>query len=270
MRRETLDGYHNYCFMSAEEISTVARSHRGLMTAQSRDHRLGIERFDRLVELGDNDYVERSEKFLAEIEDQVPMSRGWRNVDDVVGAVPNVSAYLAGHPQCMRRRERVSRENAPLTIFMDLTSSYSIPASHVLQRGIVLLALARQLVEHRPVELWVGTVLDDTEHLRHNSGVAAWRVDTAPIDLARAAFHIADVTMSRIFGYAVCIEMAGCHIVGSLSYDRELHKRHLQQLIGTGELLFIPGIHLNDPMVTDPVGWVREILSKYIKQEEPA
>jgi hypothetical protein len=265
MRQEKIidsNNRHHFMFMDTADILPLFEKHSHQMRMQSREHGLSISDFEKKALGGDENYVAESDKFLTLIEDQVPMSRGWRNVDDVVGAVPNVPAFLAGHPQHMRRRERVSRDNTPLTIFMDLTSSMVIHKSHVLKRGTVLLALARMLVEHRPVELWAGSVLLDT-----NSTTVAWRIDTTPMDLARAAFHISDPLMSRVFGYGVARSLGNEQYMGTLSQNVEKENR-LRMISGWGETLYIPGIHRDDPMTTDPISWIRRIMKRYVGESE--
>ena len=225
------------------------------------------EDFMKKVATGDESLVASSEALLSKIEDQVPMSRGWRNVDDVVGAVPNVPAFLAGHPQCMRRRERTMRETAPLAIYMDLTSSAGISESDVQKRGVALLALTRLLVEHRPVELWVGTSLGGTGR----SGTVAWRIDTAPMDLARAAFHISATVMSRGFGYCICQEVmdtGGSWPWGSHSRHCETAKARLAEAFPGQDLLYLPPILLGDELTRDPVGWVKRTMAEYVGKED--
>lgn len=271
MRRESLGNDH-YMLLDVSEIGALAEKHVGWMSRQISEHNLPtpVGEFVRRVSVGDESLVEKSDDFLRKIEDQVPMSKGWRNVDDVVGAIPNVPSYLAGHPQCMRRRERVARDNAPLTIFMDLTSSYSISQHDVLMRGVVLLALTRLLVEHRAVELWVGTSMADRWLQNGVSGTVAWRIDTTPLDLARSAYHVCSPSMSRMFGYGVANAMVDRHLVGYLNdfYDRRVDG--LKQVAGWQEILLIPRISIYDPMVQDPVGWIRRVMQQYVPQEDAA
>jgi len=262
IRRDSI-GDHHFMLMDSSDILQASRDGRKWMNHQNGLWRYSIDKFEQQAVTGESSYVEESEKFLADIEDQIPMSRGWRNVDDVVGAVPNVPAFLAGHPQCMRRRMRVSRDNAPLTVYMDLVSSSGISEKNVLRRGIVLMTLVRMLVEHRPVELWIGTTLQDG----HTSGTAAWRIDTAPLDLARAAFHIADPKMSRLFGYAMCETLTNCHLGGTV-YRNDEKEQRLRQVAGWYDTLYVPAIGMYDPMVDNPVGWLRGVMAKYVGENE--
>jgi hypothetical protein len=162
MRSESIKtkmGMDHYLFMSAGEIPEAYAKHGHLISNFGTGAATRGRPFKQKIVTGDTALVAEADKFLSQIEDQMPVSRGWRNIDDVVGAVPNVPAFLAGHPQCMRRRAHVAKDTAPLAIYMDLTSSGGISAEKVERRGVVLLALARLLVEHRPVELWVGAAL---------------------------------------------------------------------------------------------------------------
>lgn len=210
--------------------------------------------------------VQSSEEYLRSIEDQVPMSRGWRNVDDVVGALPNVPAYLAGHPQSMRRRVRTMRDTAPLSVFVDLTSSGGIDSAKVTRRGVVLLALVRLLVEHRAVELWVGSALGPRSTYSRASWTTAWRVDTAPLDLARAAYHVGATAMSRGFGYGVCKGRGsgGRWPFNHYGLHTQTAEQRLKDVFPGQEVMYVPPIYLNDPMTANPVGWLRRVMEKYV------
>ncbi len=258
--KETPRGLDQFMFLDAGEIPALIEKHDITTGGWHGDT---TEDFRRKATTGDNSLVAASEKFLTSLEDQVPVSRGWRNVDDVVGAIPNVPAFLAGHPQHMRRRQRTARENAPLTIYMDLTSSAGIDAEDLTKRGVVLLALVRMLVEHRPVELWVGT----SKGRSGASGTVAWKIDTAPLDLARSSYHIGAAAMARGFGYGV--DNANHKTGGAWPFnDFEKHKltakARLQEAMDCGDMLYIPPIYYTDPMVNDPVGWLKKTMKEYV------
>lgn len=268
---DTPRGEDRYLLLSAGELTEQARKHAPTLRRNISRGWCGVDydTFARQIETGDQDMVHESEEFLRQIEDQVPVSRGWRNVDDVVGAVPNVPAFLAGHPQCMRRRTRTTRETAPLSIYMDLTSSGGIDTRDVQKRGVVLLALTRMLVEHRAVELWVGASLGST--YRGGAGTVAWRIDTAPLDLARAAFHVAATSMSRGFGYVLCkddLGTGGHWPFADYTYHRDTAPERLAQVFPGQQILYVPPVYLTDPMTTDPVGWLKRVMAQYVRSEE--
>jgi hypothetical protein len=273
---KTKHGSDRYYLIDSGELTKVAFDYAGVIQRYIRNFGADwfgrdYSAFERQVKVGDNDLVKASDDFLKEIEDQVPMSRGWKNVDDVVGAIPNIPAFLAGHPQCMRRRERVMKDTAPLVIYMDLTTSAMISAREVQKRGVVLLALVRQLIEHRPVELWVGASLGGGS--QRGAGTVAWRIDTAPLDLARAAFHISATVMARGFGYSLCNEILGTG--GSWPFNSfELHcstaKERLGAVFPGQEILYVPPIIGFDELVSKPVAWIKKTLASYVRQREDA
>jgi hypothetical protein len=146
---------------------------------------------------------------------------------------------------------------------MDLTSSGGITAETVTKRGIVLLALVRMLVEHRTVELWVGTSKGRSGH----SGTVAWRIDTAPLDLARSAYHIGAAAMARGFGYGVdnaVHKTGGSWPFGNYDAHCKTAKARLQEAMEVGDFLFIPPIYLTDPMTQDPVNWLKRTMKEYV------
>jgi hypothetical protein len=281
---KTKYGIDRYMMIDSGELKTVAADNaavvqKGINSFGSDWSGASYQEFERKIVVGDNDLVRESDDFLRQIEDQVPMSRGWRNVDDVVGAVPNIPAFLAGHPQCMRRRERTMRDNAPLAIYMDLTSSAMISARDVQRRGVTLLALVRQLVEHRPVELWVGISLGKGWSRSYGSGnspasgTVAWKIDTAPLDLARAAFYISATVMARGFGYNISNHRQNTG--GGWPLDsHDLHCRTAKERLGavfTGqEMLYIPPIIGYDELVSKPVEWIKRTMASYVQQPNAA
>jgi hypothetical protein len=269
MRREdrkTKMGDDRYLLMDAGELTLAFSKYRAGMSFGSWNGDSESD-FAKKVATGDVGLVEEADDFLTKLEDQVPMSRGFRNVDDVVGALPNVPAFLAGHPQCMRRRVKVAKDNAPLTIYMDLTSSGGINASDVERRGVALLALSRTLIEHRPVELWIGSSLGKN----FVSGTVAWRIDTVPLDLARAAYHISGTAMSRSFGYGIAksvLGTGGAWPFNNYSLHCDTAEQRLRNVMGFGELLYVPPIYLGDKLTKDPVGWIKKQLVRYVGEEQ--
>jgi len=270
MRIQSFDtpyGTDKYVMLSATELDALVASEasviRSKMQCYGGETWYGdtFDSFQHKVMVGDQSLVAESDTFLEKLEDQTPHSLGWRNVDDVVGAVPNVPAFIAGHPQCMRRRERTRKDTAPLAIYMDLTSSGGISERDVTRRGVALLALTRVLIERRPVELWVGASLG----CPHRSGTVAWRIDTAPLDLARAAYHVGATAMSRGFGYAICQHHMGTK--GGWPFnDYAKHcrtaKQRLQAVFPGQEIMYVPPIKLHDELTKNPIGWIRRVLNE--------
>lgn len=227
------------------------------------------------TQTGDEALARRSDEMLAKLEDLVPRRPAFETIDDVVGAVPNIGAFLAGNPMSMRRREKFPKENAPITIFMDLSSSAMISAESVLKRGITLLALVRMLSQHRAVELWVGSGYGTSTVGRRGRTdgkvCMAWRIDTTPLDLARAAHMIASTSMTRALAYTIYdtfYKGTGAWGWDSERKHRTQTKTSLEAIFPGNEVLYIPAIHGHDDMVDRPEVWLKQQMAKYTKHDE--
>src|SRR4029450_10054823 len=71
----------------------------------------------------------------------------------VAGAFPSVPDFLAGIPECMRRRVVQPNELTPLTVWICTTSSGGVEFEDLQRRGVAVLALAMALANARPVEI---------------------------------------------------------------------------------------------------------------------
>jgi len=269
-------GDDEYLFLDAEELE-AAWQQLGLR-GEERYRKLAKNFAEWLGEMspqeclqrsrkGDKRLVARSEAILAQLEDQIVRTKRWRNVDDIVGAVPNVANFLAGVPQCMRRRARTENERGPVSIFMDMTVSSGVSAEKMLARGITVLAFARLLVEHRAVELWAGVALGEGAW----SSTVAWKIETKPIDLARAAHLISAPAMTRLIGYGLAISdrpsWNGNWPFGDHAAHCRSQRGRLVQAMGNEEILLIPPMHLSDELVNAPVQWIRREISKLTEGE---
>lgn len=218
---------------------------------------------------GDAALAAQSDKYMARFEDLGLVSTGFQTADSIIGAVPNIGAYLSGSPVCMRLRTRTMKEQAPLAIIVDLTTSGGISAADMSRRGSVILAAARVLSAVRPVELWAFTGLG-----RGNGGAvfAGHRMDTAPMDLARAAPVFTDSLWARNILYGVCNHLGSN---GSWPFNQyqsvdakgwEQIARHA--LPHLGDTLAIPAMHLTDPLVSNPEKWLRDTVATYAPNGE--
>jgi hypothetical protein len=174
------------------------------------------ERSLEAVRSGDSAGVVASDKLPGEMESLVPVSQCWRTVDSVVGMCPNVPQYLSGSPYSMRLKRRCATATAPLSVFVELVASAGIDAATCLKRGAAILAMVRMLANLRPVELWCVIAIGQ-RNLRSSLCV---RLDTAPLDLARAAHMLTHPSVFRALGYK-SLESAK-RIRGALRKDRIL------------------------------------------------
>ena len=186
---------------------------------------------------------------------------------DVVGALPNVPAFLAGTSQAMRRKQRTVSDSAPISVVADVTSSAAIDAKDLLKRGTALLAFVRLLSTHRAVSLWCGIGLDAKGG---GSSMVLWRIDTTPLDLARAAHLLSAPSVSRGLGYGLSRALHA----SSGSWPFHSHERQastgearLREVLGE-QVHFIPPLFVADELISAPVKWLQRELARYLPSEE--
>jgi hypothetical protein len=222
----------------------------------------------RKLAMGDNELVAPSEALLSELEGLLPHTPRYVNIMDVVGALPVVPAYLSGVPVNMRRRAKVARDDAPISVVCDVTSSGGIDAGDLLRRGTALLAFVRVLSEHRQVSLWCGIGLN----VRSGSSMVLWRIDTTPLDLARAAHLLSAPSVSRGLGYQLSYKLhasGGGWPFNDHGKQARTGEERLSALLGE-QVHFIPPLFLRDELVTAPVSWLKRELARYLPSEKEA
>lgn len=224
------------------------------------------------MKTGDMALVSTSDAFMTKIETGQFESKAFRNIDSVVGGVPNIGNYLAGNPMAMRRRVRQESEKAPLVVIADLASSGNIASRDVAKRGSAILALVRILSGQRPVSLWFCVASRPTSVAHTYGSVShAVRMDSAPIDIARAAHMLCNVSVPRRLFYD-----AAYHAVGKTrehlqwpynnveAYRTRGHEYWARALdIEPENTLFVPPIFGNDDSIKNPVAWVNAMIKKY-------
>lgn len=230
--------------------------------------------FNKAIEYGrtgDKSLVAASDDFMSKMENMVDMQSSKHTiVRSIAGGSVNVGAYLAGSPQCMRIRKRTKSQSAPLTIAVEITSSGGIDASHLIKRGNAVLALARLLSLSRPISLWITAASQPSCSGRSASSAIAVRLDSAPLDLGRAAHVLCAPAFSRSCMYAAIgwQDTRNADAFLAWPYDdvdayRKVGVAYWQRIIGTDELLWLAPPYYNDKSITDPVGFVKEMLEKY-------
>ena len=267
-------------FTLADDVSQIAaladtladdnRSRRSCK--KSNDWAGGVDWADavNMTRAGDLSRVAPSDKFLAQFETLAPTRSAWRTIDDVSGAVPNIQAFIAGTPLTMRRRARVASEQTPLAIVVDIASSGGIDAKRLERRGAAILALVRALSAIRPVELWAG--VSATPYSKRNAG--AWhvfaRIETAPLDLARAAHFLVSTAVSRAILYGIIHKQAGNEKDDGLhwpyndhNFSRGRGREILGRVIGSDEIFYIAPPYVEDALVNKPDAWLADAIQTW-------
>lgn len=222
---------------------------------------------------GDLSGVAASDAFLTKLEDISPVSRRWANVASVAGGAPNVGAFLAGSPMAMRRRVRLLNESAPLTILVDCTSSGGISSKKLVKRGAAVLALVRLLSGLRPVSLYAVCALTPSGKTGNKATAIAVRIDSTPLDLARAAFVIGHPAAARQSMYSICkraVDAKGAVFLMWAHNDVDTYRENGAAFFARAipgmdpaQTLFMPPVFLHDEAIDNPEKWLRDHLNKY-------
>lgn len=219
---------------------------------------------------GDLARVALADAMLAHLEDSIGFeARRWRTVASVAGGAPNIPAFLAGAPMTMRRRVRMLDAAAPLTIALEIGVSQSVDAATIARRGAAALALARIAAGQRPVALWAYSAARCGDG---NAAAYAVRLDTAPLDLARAAWLLCSPEACRRASFATCSSLAGWRknngTVRWLDKHTEAVASILPALTGAADLVSVVGLNTAEgkqAFKTDEAAaeWVKSMLATH-------
>ena len=201
-----------------------------------------------------------SPKWQLESATMSPNARG--NSLSMARSDSRVNASPACQPISMRVRRRTADDAAPLTICIDLTSSADIDPEYLVKRGTAILALARILSSLRPVTIWLGAGLSGGGKA---DGTSAWfQIDSAPLDLARAAFQISSGGVPRGMLYTFLQKQFGCG-GGWPMYDVDRWRRMAPRFLThwfEGEILFVPPVFTTDDF-KKPEVWLERMVKQY-------
>lgn len=188
---------------------------------------------------------------------------------DVCGAYPIVPEFLAGVPECMRRRVSVPDERAPINIHVSVSASAGVSAEQIEARGAAILALVLLLSRDRPISL---NVLEIGRREDGADSVLSVPINTTPLDVATAAWALSSAAFFRrlILGVHCAINPAASSFPSDHSTNRAgCMRRICTELGGDPERdLLIDGVRVGDAMLNDPVAWVQEQLDRYGQTEQ--
>jgi hypothetical protein len=210
----------------------------------------------RFAASGDLSRVSASDAFLSRLE-AASLEAVTRHelVSSVSGGFPDVPAYLAGVPHNMRRRVPRAAP-APITIVADIATSWSTSADIIERRGAATLALLRRLeMTGHAVEIYAGYAARHAGNKKNEGRVViCTRIESAPLDLARAAWMLGSPEMQRELCFTAGRAIAGGEYSGLIDWPYEhkrwcrpetddLHRETFRQAIGGGpeqRLIVIP------------------------------
>lgn len=244
----------------ARDAEAVKPFHLSLMSGGAYFGHESAEDSIRLAISGDTSRVAAAEKLLSQINAEIDVpERPW--IADCAGAYPVVPDFLAGMPDCMRRRDTVESDAAPVRIFHCIEGSMALSADQMMRRGCAVLALVMALSRVRPVELLVYCSLTDDRG--NDSSVIAAPINSTPLDLATAAYALTSAGFVRRLVY----NLARHHHFGrrrcGLDYPRVTGAAVARALGGSESDLVTDRGSYSDPLINDPVAWVNAQLARY-------
>lgn len=203
----------------------------------------------------------------------------------VAGAFPCTPAFVSGDPESMFEAVSYASDVAPLSIFVDLSSSANIREDQFMTRGVAVLALTMALSAVRPITLNAITSLGSskpTEAMQRENerySIVVCRIETAPLDLTRAAFILTDVAVARRLFYGIGEAMHDFNgmwptfsgVTYGNSYSKEYDER-LRAILGeSGETLFVPALSQyekqssaeTNSLLQNPTEWINRKLRQY-------
>lgn len=214
------------------------------------------------------------DRLLGQMESVGFATSRFATVAAVAGGAPCVPAFLAGNPLAMRRRVKISDDAAPLAVVVDIGVSASVKAATIERRGAAALALVRLLAATRPVTLWAVVGQRASLYSDHATDAAfGVQIETAPLDVARAAWLLASPDAFRRAGFAASQAIAGFPTETDVNWLQDSHTQHprlmrdcLPALTGCADFLLVPSLitagETQFGSDTDAAAWVKAQLAE--------
>lgn len=216
------------------------------------------ESFDdsmRLAYEGSTEWVEDAQKLIDQVTSQICLdSPAWES--SCAGAFPIVPDVLSGLPECMRKRYKDPSEKTPVRVWVCTTSSAGVDAKDLQARGVTILALVLMLAKIRQVELWTFTALEGNYH---GDAVIKVKHDTDNLCLSEVCWSLCSQGYARNLTYSFAREHAGFQGGWADAF------RSPRKMLGVPDTdVVIKPSHLDDTrIISDPVGWLKDVLANY-------
>lgn len=272
-------------FTSSQAFAAWIRERRAACAIESRygssSRRSGVDVGLQQLEQGDETNVERARALLTEFQETIEVLQyKWEH--SVAGAFPNVPAYLSNAPKSMWAKKRILSDRSPLRIWVGLTSSGGIEEEALAKRGVTLAAFAMAISGKRPVLIspYVNLGNDSSAGYRYGRGrsyarssdsytqnaLISWDISTSPLVLSELLACLSSPNITRHLGLSVCC-MLNSGVTGAWHSDyanEEAMREHLGAKPGD---MYLPSIHLYDPILNDPIKWLKTNIAKYSEEE---
>lgn len=220
---------------------------------------------------GDERNVTEAQALIDQIQAELPecTTRQWST--DIAGAFPCVPAFLSGDPECMFTLADCESPSAPVRIFIASTSSATVSHQTLLKRGAAALALVLLASRSRPVELYSyahSGFYHGKRKGNRGDAVIVQRLASHPVMLSEVTYILTSAGYARNLTYGVLAYRTNGIDNGLKWGDATVRDNHqagpaTRALLGLNDSdVLIGPAHAHDPLVNDPVGFVRRELEK--------
>jgi hypothetical protein len=198
------------------------------------------------------------DKLDCEINTEGLQSATWAH--NVVGAFPDVPAFLGGEPECMLTKIHERSERNEINIYFSPFCSAGFSDESARERGIAVLALVLALQKIRAVNLYYLSASSAENHVVP--------IQTNPMIISEAAYAISDTRFFRQLGYVYLHTQSGGWDGHWASWFRHRDQEHSVKVIkecfdlGADDVV-IPPVGLYDAISSDPVAWINGILDAH-------
>lgn len=219
---------------------------------------------------GDLSLVPEAEALIERLSTGIE-TRRFETARVVVGSRYAVPDVILGRPRAMRRKRHVKTEHAPVTLLVVSTSSGATSADALRARGAAALALTMVLARNRPVHLFTVSILEGED--ASGETVFATRIETAPLDLAIAAYALTSAGFDRRLNHGIAWRVNGCRGSWPSEYykDANAYYESLRERLAVGakaDSLVIRSASLYEPIITDPVAWLNDTIAGFNAEED--
>lgn len=201
----------------------------------------------------------------------------------VAGAFPDVVAYNAGLPENMWTMVPTNTNKAPLHVWIGLSSEWNITNEQLAMRGAALAAFALAMTNVRPVVITPFVALSGHDYSggwrsrrrnrdykvpEHRNCIISWQIPTSPLVLSEL-MTISCAEVTRYFGIEACQQVFGkvANDDGSFHDDSWYEDKMRAHLQCKPDDLYLKQILSTDRYLSDPVGWVNEMVTRFTSGE---
>lgn len=219
---------------------------------------------------GFDKHLEKAEKLIQEMSDAQIFTQNLPMIEHaMVGGFPNVPAALNGHPKSMFRRGVSENEGTttPLCIYVETLVSGGVSQDQLVKRGIAILGFVLAMNMIRPVEVYTVTVAAPD---RRGAYGAITKIASKPLDLKRATYMLTDPSYYRRLAFSSMRERAKNDTTwiawpwGKAPTDDDYTTKMRALCQCEEQDIFIKGGYLLDEkMLKDPIGWVKDMIKTH-------